>query len=201
VDFLRFIVPAARERMLYLDMHAIREWTNVWWSRGPFFIRVAGLGRRWCVGNYVFPKVPRMLRYAAKRAILPARIAQVARTRALCVPRCLKSFPISVAHTIAVEHCVAGNTPCHCSRTRLSDEFASGLALGPDCLGFSKRRRDRADSYSIPGRRLEPNREGEKGRVEGTRKKRSEWDQRVVRAARGIISSKYVVKFFEILHI
>jgi len=103
---------------------------------------VADLGRRWCVGNYVFPKVPRMLRYAAKRTILPARIAQVARTRALCVPRCLKSFPISVVHTIAVEHCVPGNTPCHCSRTRLSDEFASGLALGPDCLGFSKRRRD-----------------------------------------------------------
>lgn len=35
------------------------------------------------------------------------RDSQVARTRALCVPRCLKSFPISVVHTIAPEHCVA----------------------------------------------------------------------------------------------
>lgn len=36
--------------------------------------------------------------------MLPVRFPQVALTRALCVPRCLKSFPISVLHTITPLH-------------------------------------------------------------------------------------------------
>lgn len=73
-------------------------------------------------------------------ASLPARFPQVGRIRALCVgtPRCLKSFPISVVQYYrarALRCCREYAVPLlgkHAYQT-------SGLALGPDCLGLSKR--------------------------------------------------------------
>lgn len=70
---------------------------------------------------------------------------------------------------------------------------------------FEGRRGGTGKSYSIPERRLEPNREGEKGIPqteeqgggEENEGKVSERDQRVVHAVRGIMSGKYVVRFYE----
>lgn len=167
-----------------------------WWGRGPFFIRVSG-GVRALGITY-----PRRCRECyARRATLPARFPQVARARALCVPRCLKSFPIShLLHTItptstALHRCCC--TPCHCSRIRLSDELASGLTLGLDCLGFSRGRRNGEIHTAFPERRLEPNREKKKGigGMEDRGKRRERMRSKGDTGAVGeIMSSKYVVK-------
>lgn len=81
-----------------------------------------------------------MPRSVMRGASLPARFPQVGRIRALCVgtPRCLKSFPISVVQYYrarALRCCREYAVPLlgkHAYQT-------SGLALGPDCLGLSKR--------------------------------------------------------------
>lgn len=64
--------------------------------------------------------------YTAKRVMLPARFTQVARTRALCVPRCLKSFPISAVHTIALEHYIAPLAGIH---RAIADEYVYQTSL------------------------------------------------------------------------
>lgn len=86
------------------------------------------------------PCILEMPRSVMRGASLPARFPQVGRIRALCVgtPRCLKSFPISVVQYYrarALRCCREYAVPLlgkHAYQT-------SGLALGPDCLGLSKR--------------------------------------------------------------
>lgn len=191
-DLPRFIALAARAAPTPTH-DAIRKRTNGLMKargRGPFFI--GGLGGVRAPG-ITYPW--RCRECVTRDARCYLRDSQVARTRALCVPRCLKSFPISCgAHyrARALRCTVAGNTPCHCSRIRLSDELASGLAFGPDCLGFPRSGEKGRESYSIPERRLEPNHAGEKGiwetgeggiretGEEGNELKDGERDQRVV---------------------
>lgn len=81
-----------------------------------------------------------MPRSVMRGASLPARFPQVERIRALCVgtPRCLKSFPISVVQYYrarALRCCREYAVPLLCKHAYQT----SGLALGPDCLGLSKR--------------------------------------------------------------
>lgn len=101
--------------------------------RASFFIRVSRARRK-------IPCILEMPRSVMRGASLPARFPQVGRIRALCVgtPRCLKSFPISVVQYYrarALGCCREYAVPLlgkHAYQT-------SGLALGPDCLGLSKR--------------------------------------------------------------
>lgn len=92
MDFPRFIVL---RKTLHPD--ACDSQVNERLMR-PRAIFHQGLGRRSCAGNYVSSEVPRMLRET--RDVTCAIPAGSAHKSTLCVPRCLKSFPISVLHTI-----------------------------------------------------------------------------------------------------
>lgn len=176
-------------------------------AEGPFFIRVSGVRApgitypQRCRECYVMPRDARCYQSAIPAGSAPTQEHFVFRgaLKVFPFPWCTLSRPSTALHRCRE---YATRAPvlllANTSIRRAREWFSSWLGL-PRFFGGA--REATRDSYGVSEEARTKSREWKRDTsVRGNGGKRSERDQRVVYvAARGIMSSKYIVKFSEIL--